>query len=156
MAYQTSVDSSNGATESERRSMSRSVADLLHDLLVLGELQYQLFLTDARAAINRTMLPLILATVGLFILAGSFPVALAGIAYLLVAAGLTLWGALLIAAAIGLVCSVLLFGGAYLLIKRSFNVFHRSSDELKCNMIWIKNVLKHSGRGTHSPSGPIR
>lgn len=156
MAYQTTVESSNGARRTERPSISRGAADLVHDLLTLGELQFQLFTTDAKTAMNRLLGPILLAVVGGLLLAGCFPVALAGVAYLLVNAGMTLWGALLVAAAIGLVVSGLLFFGAYLLVKRSLNVFSRSTDELRCNLIWVKNVLKHSGRGDHSPAGPIR
>lgn len=146
MVSQTTVSESRNGNRTPARAVAGNIADVAHDLTLLAELQAQLLAADLKQTGRKLALPAGLALVALAIALGSFPVFLLAVAALLVQAGMALWGALAVAAALGLVLAGVLLGAAWLGIRSNLKILDRSREEFARNLDWVKNVLRKSGR----------
>ena len=145
-AAQESRDGHGVKINAPAESVVGSLAEFTHDITTLVELQVKLAAMDAKESIGRAMVPAILVGVGVVLLLGSLPVALFGVAELLVAAGMTHGSALLLTGGVGIVGAGLLAVVAGLALSRSFTSFRRSREELARNIAWVKTVILYSGR----------
>jgi uncharacterized membrane protein YqjE len=136
----------NGRGQKAGTALRSNVGDFAHDILTLSELQGRLFLVDLQEAKNRAIRPIALGVVGVVLLVASLPVALLGLAELLVLAGLPQWAAFLVAALVGILASGVLGWMAWRSIRTTFAVFERSRDEFSQNLTWIKAALRSSSR----------
>lgn len=151
MVGQTSVNSGaksgNGTGVPPAAAMRTNMADFAHDLTTLTELQARLFVVDCKATAGHMVLPTVLAIIGGVLAAACVPVALMGIAFILVfEAGWSHGAAFLITALGALVIGGGLAFAAWLLVRKNLTLFDRSKEELTRNLTWIKQVLKNSGR----------
>ena len=153
MADQATVNANGGVASrvpinSPAGSMIGNVAEFGHDLATLGELQAKLAVVDLKEATGRAIVPAALAAGALMLVLASLPVALLGVAALLVVDARHGPGwALLATAGATLVVAVVLAVLAIPALRRSFASLDRSREELARNVAWIKTVLAYSGRG---------
>lgn len=158
MANQTSVAGSsvaghNGA-EAPARAISRNVSDFAHDISTLADLQWQLASVDLKQALRKLTLPAILLVAAIGLILGAIPVMFLGVGYLLVEyTELSVGWACLVAALGGLIVAGLFAAIGYVRLTHSFDVLHRSREELARNFNWIKSVLQHPRR---VPPEPVR
>ena len=132
-------------TSAPARSMGRSVRQLGSDVITLMELQAELFQVDVREWVQSFIRPLIALVAAAIILLATAPVALVSLGYLLAATTeLPLWGAMMIAAGIGLGLAALSAGIGVWLLKRDRRILHRFSTELRTNVQWLKETLRSS------------
>jgi len=126
--------------------MSKSMAEFAHDVTTLAELQVQLFVLDTKQCLSRAVTPVLCFIVAVGLILSCIAVALVGIGYLLVEAGLPHGWAFLLTSLLGLIVAAALGYTGWKLLQNSLNVLQRSQQELKRNIKWIKNVLKQKGR----------
>jgi uncharacterized membrane protein YqjE len=150
MADQTSVEYRNGSGEAPASQIVRNLGDCAHDVVVLAELQARLAALDLKESAQQTLAPAGLLAIGLGLLAGSFPVLLMTLAYLLInVAEWPEWAGFLLATVIGFLVGGALCAGAYWLFRSSVTGLERSRKELTDNLRWLKEVLSASGRSRH-------
>jgi hypothetical protein len=122
------------------------VADVIHNVTAMVELQARLFLADGKATIKRALLAIALWALGISILIGCIPVGLLATTELLVVrAGLTRSWALGLSAGAGFALAVALVVVASLLLRTSAAALQPSREELGRNLEWIKYILKTRG-----------
>jgi len=133
------VDSSSEPTPQSRAKL----ADLLDDIVQLGELQRQLFVADLHQAGRLVRLQVVLLALGVLLALSCVPLALVTVALLLVE-----FARLGYAAAFGCTLIVALIGAAGL-IAASFRwfragprLFQRSAAEWTLNQQWLKDKLQ--------------
>lgn len=124
------------------RQLRSNASRLLHDLVSLAELQTQLFAIDAKQSVRRTLRPVVLFAAAGAIALGLIPVVLAGIAALLMLAGLHLVAAVWIAVALGGIAAGALVWLARKQLQSWPRMFERSLSELSLNMTWLKNNVR--------------
>ena len=148
MVDQAKVTGGNGApaAPSPARNIGQNMAELLHDIIVLAELQLQLLRCDARQCLAQIVVPAVFLLCAGVLLLSCIPLALVCIA-LFIAEGTTLnFGqSFLLTLAIGLVV-----GGAAALVsawflRRGFAVLKRSQIEFQQNLDWVKRMFKRLG-----------
>jgi len=139
MVSQTTMN--NGRARQE--SVSHDFATVLHDITELSELQVRLAVLDAKSAIRKLIVPLILGVVAVVLLLASLPILLMSIAHAMALTGMALVWCYLLSFGIGVVVCAVLGFTAYTLAKRGLSVFRRSSEQLKRNVQWLKATLKH-------------
>ena len=89
MVHQTKfVTGGNGRLEPAHRGMGSSVRELIHDAIVLGELQVKLLLLDLRDGRRGMIGPIVVLTLSLCLALGCFPIVLAALGLGLAAAEL--------------------------------------------------------------------
>lgn len=136
----------NGVATGNRRlptpGIGQGVSKLASDLLTLAELQWRLFVIDARQTLTRsnTMIGLFAGATVLAVAAASVAVAGVGIA-LAYAIGWPVWAGLLASAILALVFSAILVASATRLLKSALSVFTRSRDEFAKNLETFKSSL---------------
>lgn len=124
-----------------------NLAEFGNDTITLVELQAKLLAHDFQEGLGKAIVSMVLATLGLLLLLGCVPIALAGLALLLMQVlEVSLGSSLLIVAGVSLVLAIILALIAVRGISRSLSSFDRSREELARNISWIKTVLVHSGR----------
>jgi hypothetical protein len=152
-SWTSSGGSSSGRTTSADGSqpsavtMVSNVAGFGENLLNLAELQAQLSAAELRKNLDAAKISGIIALGGSVLAIASVPVALAGIAELLVSElALSRGIALLIvaAAAIAIAAACVLGAGIWLRQKRLG--FPVTSEEFNRNLHWLRTVLRYSGR----------
>lgn len=130
------------------------VAEFLDDLVSLAELHLKLTVVDFTENARRATPPLGITLSSLTVIAASVPVLLLGLA-LIVATRLDIqqgWGMILVAGGtVGVACAPAVFGVVRL--RRGFDSFRTSREELKRNLVWLRKVLiarrrSHHWRGT--------
>ena len=147
MVDQANMSRTNGAAQSPPNTVAKNMGEVLHDIVALVELQAELFKIDIRESITRLAFPAVLVLAGTAIAVGTIPVALLMFMEILVAAGgLPYWLALLAAAVLGFGLATILLIVGWRVLKKPFEAFRRSQDELKRNIDWIKRTL--AGRET--------
>lgn len=136
--------STNGRARTDKPNVATSFGDLAHDVIELTELQAELFATDVRDTSRSVRLGVALGAAGVVLFLGSVPVLLAAVAYLLIeqrgwshAAG---FGA---ATFVGLLLSGGVLAAAWRWLRMSVVTLHRSRDELKRNIAWVKSSLRN-------------
>ncbi len=143
MGHQAKVSERNGSRQAAPKALARGVGEFAYDVLILAELQAQLFVTDLQECSRRALVP------GLFLLAGvalgvsCVPFALTALALLLI----QVWGTsyamgFLLATIVGAIVSVLLCVSGWFLIRKRGAVLKRSQQELLRNLCWIKKVFE--------------
>lgn len=142
MDHQTTL---NGRTSeaSPAAAVSRNLADFLHDLLTLGELQLQLLGADLKEAFQRILPPIGFIIAAIVLVAASVPLLLMGVVWVLVLrAGLSQDVAFFVTAGGGILIAAILGFLAWQGIQRLGPIVARSQVELKQNLLWIKHALK--------------
>lgn len=135
----------NGSVEqmSTNSNVRKSVSNLAHDAVELGELQFKLIKADGIEAAKRARSSIAFVTVGLALLVASLPVALLAVAEVLIEIGE--WSRLLaLSASAGgaLLLSLLFALAGWWHLKQSFATWERSSVEFNRNVQWLKSVLR--------------
>lgn len=129
--------------------MSRNLADLLHDLIALAELQWQLVMVDLEEGRSKSIVPLILLVLGAVLGLSTLPVALLTAGWLLVnLAGMSEHAAFSIVTVSGFLLSAGALWIGYRLLSNALNVLGRSRSELQENLRWIKRALEQRGKST--------
>ncbi|MCA9184575.1 MAG: phage holin family protein [Pirellulaceae bacterium] len=132
------VETDNGHPKS-----SGSIANVMHDVLELGELQVALLAADANAAARRVTVPLIVAASGICTALAGLPLLLMGIAEWLVAMEvLPRPAALASVGCLGIVLAVLLMLLGWRGIRGSVRELLRSLDDLRANLACVKRTLR--------------
>jgi hypothetical protein len=150
MVDETQMSGHNGpttATQSPTEAVAHGVGGLIHDVVELTELQFQLFKMDLRESLLRMAVPAALWAIGGLLLAGCFPIGLICLAEALVHfAGMNPVTAFAIVTIVGALVAVVFAVGGWLLWRRALGTFRRSRDELARNVAWIKRALRRRGR----------
>jgi Putative Actinobacterial Holin-X, holin superfamily III len=146
----------NGQEELPPRAVARGMAEFLHDVATLSELQGKLFLIDVREGTAKLLVPVISLCVGAAIGLGCIPIALAALALMLKEiTTLTLATCFGISLAIGLFMALVLTIVALGVVKAGLKMFDRSLYECGRNTKWAKDTLKRlSQSSTSSPLTP--
>ncbi len=130
---------------------ARSVGQILHDILTLGQLQAQLFTLDANEAGSRIQRPIAALAVGAVLAICAVPVALFGIALLLVdVAGMSRLAAVWITFIFAIFVAASLVGYAIAWFRKPPGIFTHSREELVNNVERVKEMLHRSGPSTQS------
>jgi len=134
---------SNGRGTSAPRVVARNLAELSHDALTLGDLQMRLFWADTRRLLGDLIYPGAMLLVGVVLVLGCVPFALATIAIALAeATRLTLAQASAFTLAGGLILGAVAALAAVTWIRRGLRPFERSLAECDLNLRWIKKILQ--------------
>jgi hypothetical protein len=142
MVGKTTMSRRNGSTPPPN-GVAKGMGELVHDIVSLAELQFELFRIDCREGLKQMLVPVALLLVAGIVAAGTVPIALIFVAELLVqAAGLSRAAAFSIVALSGVIMAVAMGVVGWSHIRRVVRVFERSREELTCNMTWIKHALK--------------
>jgi uncharacterized membrane protein len=151
MVGQTQMNQTNGETQSVPKAAARHLAEVLHDLVSLAELQLRLFGLDARQAARRIWKVTAVAVLGLVVLASCVPFALITIALAIV-----YWSGISYAAAFGwtllggFILGVVLLWAASAATRSASSFFDRSKSECAENVQWAKGVLKRFAKGNEA------
>lgn len=154
MLHQTSIEQPQNGRERTHRPSDRNpvksvfgnASQVVHDITELAELQAKLFAADLHATKKRAILPIVILVISVCLLLGVVPVALLGVAELLVQYGeLARSTAVLLAAAAGLIIAGVMAVIAGLRLKNGLSELSRSKRELSRNIEWIKTSLKSGG-----------
>lgn len=130
---------------------ARSVGQILHDILTLGQLQAQLFTLDAKEAGSRIQRPLVALAAGAVLAVCAVPVALFGIALLLIdVAGMSRLASVWITFIFAIFVAASLVGYAIAWFRKPPGIFTHSREELVNNIERVKEMLHRSGPTTGS------
>ena len=140
----------NGTSGFPPQTVARNIGDFAHDVLILGELQMELFKVDTNDCLARLVKPVGLLAAAAICSLGCVPIALMTVAFGLAAAGLSTWLAFLLATACGLLFAAILGVIGWRLLRQSPVDFTRSKNEFASNFQWVKQVVTthQSGRPT--------
>lgn len=148
MSHQTTMNGSTNGNRSDdsvrgsTRAVVGNAADVLHDVAELAELQAKLLVADLKSTGRRTIVPTACLTIATCLV----PVVLLAVAELLLQfTELSRPIALFLSSGLGL-----LLAGVFALVgrvklKNVFRELEGSTTELKQNISWIKQTLKHGG-----------
>ena len=143
----------NGRVRTDEPNVAASFAGLSHDVIELAELQAELFALDVKDTSQTARTAFILSAAGIVVLLGSIPVALVTFAMVLIeqlgwsnAAG---YGT---ATAAGILLGAGILAAAWARFRRSVITLHRSRDELRRNVAWVKASLRN--RAQPNPAEP--
>jgi uncharacterized membrane protein YqjE len=127
-------------------SLQGSLTELGHDVLTLADLQARLAQADLNETVREARGPAVGLIVGLVVLVCSVPIALVGLAELII------WAELLprFGAYLAVAGGAALLAGltAWLCLRsllRSGRAFDRSRQELRRNLHWLTKVVSESG-----------
>jgi integral membrane sensor domain MASE1 len=139
---QAKVAETDGAPDSPPRAAARNFVELLHDVLVLAELQGQLLVVEAGQELRKTLPPTIAIVCGIVLAFSCFPVAILCAALALTEATyLSPAQSLLLALTGTVVMAAVLIGGSLWYLRRSIQLLRRSRTEWNLNVRWIRSVL---------------
>ena len=152
---------SKNASQEERNGQQPSVNSVVsnvagfgENVLSLTELQAKLALVELRQNIDATKTCGAPLLAGLMVALAALPVALAGVAELLVSElGLKRGFALLGVALVAILLAAFSAALGIITLRRQRLGFPRSSEELNRNVNWLRAILRHSGR---APTRPAR
>jgi len=135
------------ATAPSATTMVSNVAGFGENLLTMAELQARLSALELRNNLEAAKTSGAVLVAGSVLAVASLPVALAGIAELLVSElALKRGYALLIVAAAALVIGAVCAASAGIWLRRKRPGFPLSAEELTRNLNWLRTVLRYSGR----------
>lgn len=153
--FQTEVNGSD-KRHSPVSGFAGQAANVLGDLIELGELQSRLAKADAHAAAKKMTRPVAALLVGVCAALASLPVLAMGCASCLAAfTELNAWQSQLL---VGILVAVIAAVTVYLsvrAIRRSVLQFERSATELSKNLAWLKSVLRSSSDADDAPTPPF-
>lgn len=136
------------STESKdrKRGVADGIGDVVSDITSLAELQFDLFKLDCSESKRRMILPTIVIGVAVLFTVGMVPVFLLLLSSILYeAANFSISASIAISLGIGLVAAMSAFWFGLKGLRKALAYFERSSEELKRNVQWLKN-LKQRGR----------
>jgi uncharacterized membrane protein YqjE len=152
MEHSLNTSEQNGAPKTAPRGLAGDVGEFAHDVFTLAELQAQLLAADVREGSQRVLVPGLALLCGVALGLACLPIALAGLALLIIQVFGTSYAAgFLIVVGVSAVVSALLCVIGLMQIRRHAAVLGRSQQELVRNLRWIKKVLERS-RKTRSNS----
>jgi hypothetical protein len=132
-------------------SAARSVGHILHDIVTLGQLQAQLFVLDARAAGAKIQRPILALAAGGVLAICAVPIALIGIALLLIdVAHLSRLAAFWITFVFAVFVAASLIAYAVAWFRKPPGLFAYSREELENNIERVKEMLHQSGSSASS------
>lgn len=132
----------NGSTPPPN-GVAKGIGELMHDLVSLAELQFDLLKHDCRVGLKRMLVPIALLLGAGIVAVGTVSIALTLIAELLAqAAGLSRAAAFSIAALSGFIVAVALGVVGWFSLRGVVRSFEHSREELARNMTWIEHALK--------------
>lgn len=155
MVAKTTMNEQNGASKSASKGMTRSLAGLGHDAMILVELQWELFQRESQQSLRSAATPIALLAIGGSIALGCVPILLLSLAHGIVEfAGLSQAFALLISGIVGLLVAGL---GTRVGVQRLRGVsqhMRSSREEFQRNVRWVKQILEHRSNppGANCPS----
>jgi hypothetical protein len=156
MSDQTTMNGQSKKQSSAKGRIGAHVADLMHDLMSLGELQMQLLGVDLRDARSRSAIPGLLIALALMIAIASMPVLLIGIGYLLMQSTEVSEGVALVSVALLAFASASLIGLlAWRKFKQALALLTRSQNEFRENIHWIKHALKRRSKESDQSNSEI-
>src|SRR5580704_10783243 len=130
---------------------ARSVGQILHDIVTLAQLQAQLFKLDARDAVIRIERPILALAAGAVLAVCSIPIALIGIAFLLIdVAHLSRLAAFWITFVFAVFVAASLIAYAIAWFRKPPGLFAYSREELENNIERVKEMLHQSGSSASS------
>jgi hypothetical protein len=145
MGHQTKVSEQNGSPKAPSKGLAGDVVEFAHDVLTLAELQAQLLAADMKQCGRHILVPSTALLAGVALGLACIPVALVGLALLVVQIFETKpAAAFLIVAALGAVISALICLISSRRVHRGLSALSRSQQELVRNLRWIKKVLERT------------
>ena len=145
MVGETTMNRCNGSTSLPPNGVAKGMGELMHDIVSLAELQFELFRIDCREGLKRMLVPVAMLLVAGIVAVGTVPITLILLAEVLTqAAGLSRAAAFSIAAMSGFFMALAMGLVGWFYLRRAVHVFERSREELTSNMTWIKHALKRS------------
>lgn len=143
MFRQTTLNSKHEEQKESAAELGPGVGELVHDLIELIELQFQLLAVDLKEGRARAFMPVFLGGMAMMLFLGALPVLLFGAGWLLaISTELSMPTAFAVVGCITLVLSALLTVTAYYQLAHIMQIFQRSQRELNSNLRWIKRTLK--------------
>lgn len=134
----------NGPTSSDSPNVTRGLTCLTHDVIELTELQMQLLALDVKDSWEASRTAIVLAIVGVSVLTGAIPVALAAFAELLIAYfRLPLAAGYSVAAIFGMVCASACIAIAWIRVRRGLVGLRQSREELRRNIAAVKACVRN-------------
>jgi len=147
----------SNANRERKRGVAGSFGDVVGDVTCLAELQFDLFKLDCGDSRRQVTLPLIAIGFGLLLMAGLFPVFLLMIsAVLYEAAEIPISASIAISLAIGFFVSGATLWLGFHGLNKAMSYFERSSEELKRNVQWLKNLKKRNRQSEAAFNGEER
>lgn len=154
--FQTQVNGAN-KRQGPVSGFAGQAANVLGDLIELGELQARLAKADAHATAKKMTRPVAVLLVGVCAALASLPVLAIGCASCLAAfTVLNTWQSQLL---VGLLVAAIAVATVYLsvrAIRRAVLQFERSATELAKNLAWLKSVLGSSPDELDAPNPPFK
>jgi hypothetical protein len=145
MDNQAQISERNGSPQIRSKALARGVSGFAHDVLILAELQAQLFVVDVQLCGKRLLAPGLVVLCGVALGLACFPIALAALALLLVQVlEISYAVGFLLAVAVGAALSALLCVVGWLELREPVAVLRRSRRELVRNLRWLKKVIERS------------
>jgi hypothetical protein len=142
MVGETTMNRRNGSMPPPN-GVAKGAGELVHDIVSLAELQFELFRIDCREGLKRMLIPVALLLFAGMVAVGTVPVALILTAECLSQfAGLSRAAAFSIATLGGILMAVALGVVGWSSMRGAVGVFERSRKEVARNMTWIKHALK--------------
>lgn len=140
----------NGRAQKSEPNVAASFSELTHDVILLAELQAELFAADIKDTSQKARSSLMLGVVGVCVMLGSIPVALFALAELLhEQVGWSSAASFGVATLVGVVISVSILAAAWARFKTGLGTLHRSRDELRRNVAWVKSSLRNRVYSNH-------
>lgn len=143
MDRQTQVSERTDSPKGVPKGLPTEVSEFAHDVIVLAELQGQLFVADVQECGRRGFVPGLILICGTMLGLACFPMALAALALGVVEVFETSYAiGFLIAVVGGVGLSALLCIIGWYRLKNRLAVLQRSQHEFVRNLCWIKKVLE--------------
>jgi hypothetical protein len=143
----------NGHTRTETPNVATSFAGLTHDVIELAELQAQLLALDVKSTSRKARTSLILVIVGVCLLLGTIPIALATVAQVLIQQfGWSPMAGFASASLLGALLSAGMLGAAWSRFRSGIVTMHRSREEFNRNIAWVKSSLRTSASSAQDKS----
>jgi hypothetical protein len=148
MNHQTKISERNGSPEKASQALARNAGEFAHHVLILAELQAELFVADVQESGRRVRVPGLVLLCGVALGLACFPIALTALALSLKQVLETSYTAgFLMAFGVGAVLSAVLCVVGWFQVRASVTVLRRSQQELVRNLHWIMKVLERSRVG---------
>jgi len=137
------MNEQNGSTETASEAVVRHAGDFVDNVILLSELQVQLFAADLEEFHRGSRIPGFILLLGAGLGSACFPIALVGVALLLIQNFKLSYasGFLMVAGAAAFLSGLLFIIGARQLRKR-MSVLRRSREEFVRNVRWIQTMLR--------------
>lgn len=123
------------------RSVASSIGDIVGDITMLAELQFDLLRADSSESVKKLVVPAVAFVTGIMVFAACFPILL-----MLIAVALYEYADFSLTLSVGIsAIAGFVIGGISILIgawglKKALSYFERSAKELRHNIRWLKNL----------------